>query len=163
MPKISLNSVVLQKSFFEADLQALGKMPDGAGEVACNFDIELAHQTDKAGKHLNVLLGAKSRTEKGEPSLLFEYHIVFAGSFALDEPMAKNDLERLASINCPAILWPFVRQHLADLTAKAGFSPLLLPVINFVTLSQAAGSLKPANPPGTKTKKRKNPPLQGNK
>ena len=144
MPKISLNSVVLQKSFFEADIQALGKTPDGDGEVACNFDIELAHQIDKSKKHLNVLLGAKSRTEQGEPSLLFEYHIVFAGSFALDEPLAKDDLERLASINCPAILWPFVRQHLADLTAKAGLSPLLLPVINFVTLGQSAKAPKPA-------------------
>jgi preprotein translocase subunit SecB len=144
MPKISLESVALQKSVFGADIQAAGKLPDASNEIACNFDIELAHQVDTTQKHLNVLLGAKSRTEKGEPSPLFEYHIVFEGRFALDEPLAKDDLERLASINCPAIIWPFVRQHLADLTVKAGFSPLLLPVINFVALSQKASSLKPA-------------------
>ncbi len=43
-----------------------------------------------------------------------------------------------AKINAPAIIFPFIREHLASTSMKAGISPILLPPINFIKISQDA-------------------------
>ncbi|MBW1706391.1 MAG: protein-export chaperone SecB, partial [Deltaproteobacteria bacterium] len=47
-----------------------------------------------------------------------------------------KDVEPIAKINCPAILFPFLRECVADITRRAGFNPLILPPINFVELAK---------------------------
>jgi preprotein translocase subunit SecB len=39
--------------------------------------------------------------------------------------------EHFADVNGPAIMFPFIREHLASLSMKAGIGPILLPPINF--------------------------------
>ncbi len=45
-------------------------------------------------------------------------------------------LESFAKINAPAIIFPFIREHIASLSLKAGLQPILLPPINFVKLAK---------------------------
>lgn len=45
-------------------------------------------------------------------------------------------IDNFAKINAPAILFPFVREHLASMSLKAGLNPILLQPINFVKHSQ---------------------------
>src|SRR5258706_10383471 len=40
-------------------------------------------------------------------------------------------LESFKNINAPAILYPFVREHVSSLTLKAGIGNVLLPSVNF--------------------------------
>lgn len=44
-------------------------------------------------------------------------------------------VEDFAKVNAPAIIFPFVREHLANLSLRAGIPPILLPPVNFVRLS----------------------------
>lgn len=46
------------------------------------------------------------------------------GETALDEETFKN-------VNAPAIIYPFVREHIATVALKAGIGSLLLPPVNF--------------------------------
>jgi preprotein translocase subunit SecB len=53
-------------------------------------------------------------------------------------------LEPFLLINCPALLFPFLRRLVADLTREGGFPPLLLDPIDFAAMfmqkkQQAAG------------------------
>ena len=43
-------------------------------------------------------------------------------------------LEPFLLVNCPSILFPFVRRIAADLTREGGFPPLLLDPFDFATL-----------------------------
>ena len=45
-------------------------------------------------------------------------------------------LENFANINAPAIIFPFIREHLSNVSMKAGIQPILLPPINFVELAK---------------------------
>ncbi|GAB4130821.1 MAG: hypothetical protein OHK0045_17840 [Raineya sp.] len=45
-------------------------------------------------------------------------------------------IEDFAKINAPAIIFPFVREHLASVSMKAGINAILLPPINFVKMSE---------------------------
>lgn len=45
-------------------------------------------------------------------------------------------LDIFANINAPAIIFPFIREHLSNVSMKAGIQPILLPPINFVALAK---------------------------
>jgi preprotein translocase subunit SecB len=66
--------------------------------------------------------------------------------------MPEPSLEPFLLINCPALLFPFARRLVADLTREGGFPPLLLDPIDFAGLfvkrqqeKQAQAQPKPAN------------------
>lgn len=42
--------------------------------------------------------------------------------------------ERFANINSAAMIYPFIRENAATISAKAGMSPILIPVTNFIKL-----------------------------
>ena len=44
-------------------------------------------------------------------------------------------IENFSKVNAPAIIFPFVREHLASVSMKAGINPILLPAVNFVKLA----------------------------
>jgi len=45
-------------------------------------------------------------------------------------------IDSFGEINGPAIIFPFIREHLANVSMKAGIEPILLPPINFVQLAK---------------------------
>jgi len=51
-----------------------------------------------------------------------------------NKPKPEIHLSKTAEITCAAILFPFVREVIADLTRRAGFPPLILDPVNFVEL-----------------------------
>lgn len=46
------------------------------------------------------------------------------------------DVKTFGNVNGPSIMFPFLREHLASLSVKAGINPILLPPVNFVTLNE---------------------------
>jgi len=47
------------------------------------------------------------------------------------------DTDQFAKVNAPAIIFPFIREHLSSLSVKAGISPILLAPVNFVKHSES--------------------------
>ncbi|MBU0463568.1 MAG: protein-export chaperone SecB [Proteobacteria bacterium] len=70
------------------------------------------------------------------PKIPFSLQIVMNGLFELGYDISDEEIDQLANINLAAILFPFLREVVADITIKAGFAPLLLPPINFVEVYQ---------------------------
>jgi preprotein translocase subunit SecB len=52
-------------------------------------------------------------------------------------------LEQFAQVNAPAILFPYLRETVSNLTARSGHPALLLPTVNFVELARVVGDEKP--------------------
>lgn len=55
--------------------------------------------------------------------------------YALFEKVGESkieDLERFGKINGAAIIFPYIREHLTNLSVKAGLSPIILPPANFI-------------------------------
>lgn len=67
--------------------------------------------------------------------LPFTMDVEYKGNFRFNqdlESIDKSIVEKTININCAAILYPFIRETIAEITRKAGFSPLILPAMNFV-------------------------------
>jgi preprotein translocase subunit SecB len=106
--------------------------PGGREEVAIGPEISLNHEVREKEKQLVVMLGVRQIT--GDIPYYFE---VEAGSiFQFDEIPEEKILKQFETINCPAIIFPYIRESIADLTRRAGFPPLHLDPINFIELAK---------------------------
>jgi preprotein translocase subunit SecB len=64
---------------------------------------------------------------------VYELEVVYAGVFNLKN-IPQQTLEPFLLINCPSILFPFLRRIVADVTREGGFPPLLLDPFDFASL-----------------------------
>lgn len=72
-------------------------------------------------------------TSKIEDKTVFLIEVAQAGIFQIRNVPAEN-LEVIASVTCPNILFPYARETVSDLSVRAGFPPVLLNPINFEAL-----------------------------
>ncbi len=64
---------------------------------------------------------------------IYDMELVYAGLFKIQN-IPEQSLEAFLLINCPSILFPFLRRLVADITREGGFPPLLLDPIDFAGL-----------------------------
>jgi preprotein translocase subunit SecB len=75
-------------------------------------------------------LEAEAKSDAGS---LYTLELVYAGGFRLRD-LPQQAIRPVLFIECPALLFPFARRIVADLTREGGFPPLLLDPIDFAAL-----------------------------
>ncbi len=89
---------------------------------------------------------------KGTEDVLFVLELEYSGLFHI-ENIAQEQLHPFLMIECPRMVFPFVRRIVSDVTRDGGFPPLNLDNIDFVQLyrqqleqrQQAQAAQTPAN------------------
>lgn len=69
-----------------------------------------------------------------EENLRFDANILCIGFFSFKDLNAEEDLSNYFYTNAPAILFPYVRAHIAALTALSGMEVINIPTMNLTTL-----------------------------
>ncbi len=64
---------------------------------------------------------------------IYEIEVVYGGIFEVKN-LPEQQLEPFLLVNCPALLFPFLRRIVADTTREGGYPPLLLDPIDFAQL-----------------------------
>jgi len=77
---------------------------------------------------LNIEVHAKSDT-----GVIYNVELAYGGLFRLRN-IPQNLLQPVLFVDCPTILFPFLRRVLADITRDGGFPPLMLDPIDFSRL-----------------------------
>ncbi|MEE9587971.1 MAG: protein-export chaperone SecB [Hyphomicrobiaceae bacterium] len=95
-----------------------------------------------------IQFNAKTNSTLGD---LYQIELVYGGAFRLAN-FPEEALQPVLLINCPSILFPFLRRLVADVTREGGFPPLLLDPIDFAGLyaknrARAADSEKEQDTP----------------
>jgi preprotein translocase subunit SecB len=88
-------------------------------------NVEVGYKTKD--KVLRVMVSVSSDFEN-QP---FRFSVAWEGAFTFKEMPPKEDLDRIADINCAAIIFPYIRETIADLTRRANIPPFNLPPFNF--------------------------------
>lgn len=78
----------------------------------------------------SIDFNAQAANKQGE---IYQLEIVYAGLFKIDN-IPEQALEPFLLVNCPTILFPFLRRLAADLTREGGFPPLMLDPFDFGAL-----------------------------
>lgn len=95
-------------------------------------EVLIDHNLREKEKELAVILGLRQI----EGNVPFYFEVRGAGLFGFDRVPESKMIKQLATINCPAILFPYVRETIADLTRRAGFRPLHIDPVNFIELAK---------------------------
>lgn len=97
----------------QVNLDARRRAPDHQYEVIAKFKVESKN--------------------KGNAEILFLLELEYGGIFHV-EGIPDDQLHPFLLIECPRLLFPFVRRIVADVTADGGFPQLNLDIIDFMAL-----------------------------
>ena len=133
-PSIKLLAQHILNMSFENELAKKGGVLEVAPEV--NVQVNLDAKKRSAENQYEVVINLKINSEYqkgGEP--LFVLHLEYSGVFHLSG-ISNERLHPFLLIECPRMLFPFVRRVVSDITRDGGFPPLNLKNINFLQLYQ---------------------------
>jgi preprotein translocase subunit SecB len=99
--------------------------------ILISSTLNLRHDIIKDDKHLRVFMKLDICGE----DLPFSLNIEVGGLFVFSVKLKIGQpLEKIANINCAAIMFPYLRETVSDITRRANLPPLYLPPMNFVEL-----------------------------
>lgn len=101
-----------------------------------DIEYEIGHDFNDQEKALRVLLGVKA-IAKDAP---FNVSVKGIGLFVFEEKPDEEQLNQIARINCAAILFPYIREAIADVTRRSGLPTLHLQPVNFVEMFKKQSS-----------------------
>lgn len=100
-----------------------------APPISIQVNVEL-HQIAEHDYEIQLILEGQA----GEgTNILFKFDLIYAGIFRLLN-IPEADLQPVAMIECPRLLFPFARQIIADAVRGGGFPSLFIDPIDFVAL-----------------------------
>ena len=100
---------------------------------APQVSIELGNNVSMLEEGVFEVVITVTVTSKIEDKTVFLVEVAQAGIFQVRNVPAEN-LEMIAGVTCPNILFPYARQTISDVVTRAGFPPVLLNPINFEAL-----------------------------
>ena len=100
-----------------------------------NIELNISFNTNKIDEGVyQTVLHAVVNAKIGEQQM-FLVEIDQAGIFQLRN-IPEDQIELIQNIECPNMLFPYLREAVSDLTSRAGFIPVVLAPINFAYLYQ---------------------------
>jgi preprotein translocase subunit SecB len=110
----------------------VGKLMEGPVEGP-QLQIEVNVNAKQVGPAVfeSAIQFTANATSKTAP--LYKLELDYGGMFKV-ENLPRQAMEPFLLINAPALLFPFARRLIADLTREGGFPPLMLDPIDFAAL-----------------------------
>jgi preprotein translocase subunit SecB len=106
--------------------------------------IELSNAATMLDEGVFEVVVTVTVTSKIEDKTVFLIEVAQAGIFQIRNVPAEN-MELIASVTCPNILFPYLRETVSDISVRAGFPPVLLNPINFEALYAQQKQAEQAN------------------
>ncbi len=115
----------------EASFSSPRQFPGSANRRFGISDATIETEIDAAARTCLVRVGVEV-TAHANDLAAFTLRATMEGLFEGEQEGLPLDL--FASVNAPAILFPYLRETVSNLTARSGHPALLLPTVNFVEL-----------------------------
>lgn len=100
-------------------------------EPKVDFNLETG-VTQKGEEHFEAVVHVTVKVLAKE-QVMFLVDVTYAGLFLLRN-LPKEHVAPTLGIECPTILFPYVRQIISSLVTQGGFKPMVLDPINFAAL-----------------------------
>ncbi|MCG8562848.1 MAG: protein-export chaperone SecB [Hyphomicrobiales bacterium] len=114
-------------------LQGPGENP----QLQVNVNVQATKRAEEAYQ-VDLQFEAQAKSDDG---VIYNIEIVYSGMFRLTN-IPEDLLQAVLFVDCPTILFPFLRRIVADLTQDGGFPPLLMDPMDFAALyRQNAGQV----------------------
>ena len=134
---------------FENILAQKGINGDVQPEISVEVNIDAKKRPVENQFEVIIKTAISSKTkEKGEPMFLLE--LEYGGIFHI-ENLPEDQLHPYLMIECPRMIFPFLRRIVSDVTRDGGFPPMNLEPIDFMALYRNEIQRRAANSSKEKT------------
>ena len=131
-PKMNILAQYVRDLSFENILALKGVDGELNPEMQVNVNIDAKKRT--ADNQFDVIIKLRvDSTSKGTNDILFVLELDYGGVFQI-ENIPEDQLHPYLLIECPRMLFPFLRRIVSDITRDGGFPPLNLENIDFLKL-----------------------------
>ena len=131
-PKMNILAQYVRDLSFENILAQKGVDGELNPEIQVNVNIDAKKRTTDKQFDVIVKLRVDSKS-KNTNNVLFVLELDYGGVFQI-ENIPNDQLHPYLLIECPRMLFPFLRRIVSDITRDGGFPPLNLENIDFLKL-----------------------------
>lgn len=129
-PHIAVNAQYIKDFSFESPGAPTSLVNVKNPQIDLSLDLNITKLTEENFFEVEIAIEAKASHEK---QTLFMADLKYAGVFHLIN-IADDQQQALLAIHCPAMIFPFARKIIADVTQDGGFQPLMIDPIDFGAL-----------------------------
>ena len=123
-PGIKFENVILSSEKF-------WRKPEIPENLNINLEFKLNKSINPNTKKGIVELECILQLEDSSKNIYVLINPIFIGIFSESE--TKNmDLDTFINKHAPALLIPYIREHITNISSKAGITPIILPPINII-------------------------------
>ena len=131
-PKMNILAQYVRDLSFENILAQKGVDGELNPEIQVNVNIDAKKRTTEKQFDVIIKLRVDSKS-KNTNNILFVLELDYGGVFQI-ENVPDDQLHPYLLIECPRMLFPFLRRIVSDVTRDGGFPPLNLENIDFLKL-----------------------------
>ena len=131
-PKMDILAQYIRDMSFENILAQKGVGGEVAPDVKVQVNLDAKKRNAEDQYELMIKLQIDSKS-KGSQDQLFLLEIEYGGIFQVSG-VPEEQLHPFLLIECPRMLFPFLRRIVSDVTRDGGFPPLNLETIDFLAL-----------------------------
>ena len=147
--KMQVLAQYIRDMSFENILAQKGVNGDVQPEISVEVNIDAKKRPVENQFEVIIKTAISSKTkEKGEPMFLLE--LEYGGIFHI-ENLPEDQLHPYLMIECPRMIFPFLRRIVSDVTRDGGFPPMNLEPIDFMALYRNEIHRRTANSSKEKT------------
>ncbi len=132
-PKMQILAQFIKDMSFEniAAQKGIGE-GDPTPDIQVQVNLDAKKRTQENQFDVTVKLNVSAKTKDGEKAI-FLMELEYTGVFAIDN-IPEEQLHPFLLIECPRMLFPFIRRIVSDVTRDGGYPPLNLENIDFLAL-----------------------------
>lgn len=131
-PQMRVLGQFIRDMSFENIMAQKGAPADTTPDVQVQVNIDAKKRSTENQYESTIKLQVTSKAKEGDATL-FVMEIDYVGIFHI-ENVAEAQLHPFLLIECPRMIFPFLRRIVSDVTRDGGFPPLNLENIDFLSL-----------------------------
>lgn len=131
-PKMQVLGQFVRDLSFENIMVQKGVKGEVAPEISVQVSLDAKKRSIENQYEVISKYSIASKNKEGGETL-FMIELEYGGIFVV-EGVAEEQLHAFLLIECPRMLFPFVRRLVADVSREGGFPPLNLETVDFVAL-----------------------------
>ena len=150
-PSMNILAQFIRDMSFENILAQKGTGGEGSSDVEVRVNLDARKRSSQDQYEIIIKLNVSSKSkENADP--LFMLELEYGGIFEISG-VPDEQMHPFLLIECPRMLFPFLRRIVSDITRDGGFPPLNLENIDFIKLYKNEAARRQAETENSRTNK----------
>jgi len=144
-PQMRILGQFIRDMSFENIIAQKGAPSDAQPDVQVQVNLD-AKKREPANQYESAIKLTVTSKDKGSDTTIFVLEIDYVGIFHV-EGVPEDQMHPFLLIECPRMIFPFLRRIVSDITRDGGFPPLNLENIDFIALYRGEIARRQAETP----------------